>query len=1086
MAECPPRRPSYPHKLLIYTLHYTQTYVTISLGDFFMRKSISVGDLLNISNIGSFVSGNDIIKATRIPRDDIKLEDKEIYQDCTNYTFSVESQSYYDEYYEVFIKISHDHKILDINCDCMQFQSFETCKHVGAVILYNYEELFNMKEDNKTISNRIIDKFINKEEITIKKELTVNLNIVLNSNYYYRYLEPKITIGLDKLYNLNSKISTFKKVYVDNIGEEVYFGKNFTYNINKYYFNEHDKKIIDAFLELTKGVNGRFYTSSELKKFFKSIKDCSFILENYQINGIIDNFPIKSNLSKKSDVYNLKFDLDNINQVLGDFEYILYQGKLYHLKKDEQELLEELIEYGIDSLEISKDKIEDFTKGLMNVLKKEMVVDGSVDDLVITNNIKSELYFDIRGYYIECSVKFIYDNNIIDYFAKNTIVLRDMEIENKVINDILKYNFVIENNRVLLRDLDKQVEFIEHGLEELAQNYVVYTTEKFKSVNIKKKTNVSSMFSIGVDNIMSFSFDLGDISSDELVNIFKSIKNKNKYYRLKNGDILNLEDEALNELESLSDDLELSDEDIINGRGSILKYRAIYLDSLKNTKYNIINTNNLFDNLIDRFYQFKDSELSLTDLSVLRDYQITGVKWLKTIDKIGFGGILADEMGLGKTIQVIYYIKEMLQENNNYQFLIVVPTSLAYNWDHELEEFAKEINWVICLGNKDKRIKILENNNANVIITTYGTLREDEDLYKDLHFHAILIDEAQNIKNNMAGITKVVKSINADVKFALTGTPLENSILELWSIFDFIMPGYLASLAKFQAKYKIKDFDEDSQKLLTGLSKVINPFILRRKKKDVIKELPDKLINDIYIDMSDSEKKIYAAELERVQREMEEIMATEGMSKARFLILQLLTKLRQICIDPSLVYDGFNETPHKIETLLNIINEYTANNHKILIFSSFKKAIDKLGEYLAKDKIKYYRIDGSIPSKERIKMVDDFNNNDNIKIFLITLKAGGTGLNLTGADVVIHLDLWWNPQVENQATDRAHRIGQTNNVEVIHLINKGTIEEKILELQNKKRKLSDTLIDGEIRDKNILSELSEEDIRNLLSYENKE
>ena len=749
-------------------------------------------------------------------------------------------------------------------------------------------------------------------------------------------------------------------------------------------------------------------------------------------------------------------------------------------------VLEELIEYGMDSLEISKDKIEDFTKGLMNVLKKEMVVDGSVDDLVITNNIKSELYFDIRDNYIECSVKFIYDNNNIDYFAKNTIVLRDMEIENKVINDILKYNFVIENNRVLLRDLDKQVEFIEHGLEELAQNYVVYTTEKFKSVNIKKKTNVSSMFSIGLDNIMSFNFDLGDISSDELVNIFNSIKNKNKYYRLKNGDILNLEDEALKELENLANDLDLSDEDIINGRGSILKYRAIYLDSLKNTKYNIIQTDNLFDNLIDRFYEFKDSELSLNDLSVLRDYQITGVKWLKTIDKTGFGGILADEMGLGKTIQVIYYIKEMLNENEHYKFLIVVPTSLAYNWDHELVEFAKEIKRTICLGNKDKRIKILDNNNANVIITTYGLLREDEDIYKDMHFHAIIIDEAQNIKNNAAGITKVVKSMNGDVKFALTGTPLENSILELWSIFDFIMPGYLANLAKFQAKYRIKDFDEKSTKLLSGLSTIINPFILRRRKKDVVKELPEKLINDIYIDMSDEEKKIYVAELEKVQRKMEEIMATEGMSKARFLILQLLTKLRQICIDPSLVFDGINNPSHKLETLLNIINEYIANEHKILIFSSFKKAIDKVGLLLNDEKIKYYRIDGGVSSKDRIKMVDDFNALDDTKVFLITLKAGGTGLNLTSADVVIHLDLWWNPQVENQATDRAHRIGQTKNVEVIHLINKGTIEEKILDLQNKKRKLSDTLIDGELRDKNVLSELTEEDIRNLLSYENKE
>ena len=426
------------------------------------------------------------------------------------------------------------------------------------------------------------------------------------------------------------------------------------------------------------------------------------------------------------------------------------------------------------------------------------------------------------------------------------------------------------------------------------------------------------------------------------------------------------------------------------------------------------------------------------------------------------------------------------KDNENNKFLIVVPTSLAYNWDHEFDSFGSNIKRKICVGNKDKRTKILRNlNDTNVIITTYGLLREDEELYNNLNFNTMVIDEAQNIKNNMAGITKVVKKVNAETKFALTGTPLENSIFE-WSIFDFIMPGYLASLTKFQSKYKIKDFDEDSEILIKGLSKQINPFILRRKKQDVVKELPDKLINDIYIELKDEQKKLYVAELERVKEEMEKIIETEGMNKARFLILQLLTKLRQICIDPSIVYDNYKDGSNKLEQLESIVNEYIKNNHKILIFSSFKTALNIVKEKLNKAKIKTYMIDGSVPAKDRIEMVDNFNNNDDVKVFLIMLKSGGTGLNLATADVVIHLDLWWNPQAENQATDRAHRIGQKNTVEVIHLITKGTIEEKILELQNKKRILSDKLIDGEIRDKNILSELTKEDIKNLLSYENKD
>ena len=338
----------------------------------------------------------------------------------------------------------------------------------------------------------------------------------------------------------------------------------------------------------------------------------------------------------------------------------------------------------------------------------------------------------------------------------------------------------------------------------------------------------------------------------------------------------------------------------------------------------------------------------------------------------------------------------------------------------------------------------------------------------------------------MAGITKVVKKIQAETKFALTGTPLENSILELWSIFDFIMPGYLASLTKFQSKYKIKDFDEESEILIKSLSKQINPFILRRKKQDVIKELPEKLVNDIYIELKEDQKKLYIAELNRVKEEMKQIIENDGMNKARFLILQLLTKLRQICIDPKIIYENYTDGSNKLDQLEMLVNEYTKNNHKILIFSSFKTALNFVKVNLNYNKIKSYIIDGCVPAKDRMEMVDNFNNNDDVKVFLIMLKSGGTGLNLATADVVIHLDLWWNPQAENQATDRAHRIGQKNTVEVVHLITKGTFEEKILELQNKKRILSDKLIDGDIRDKNIISELTEDDIKTLLSYENRD
>ena len=1057
----------------------------------------NIEELINKTNITAFVHTSDIVAGKTYDVSKISfLNKKENYNEnsITHYWYEVDDEEK-PTYYDVMVSIENSKKIIRTACDCKNFRSTRSCKHIAAVILNNYEEMFGKMFANiPKISSSILEKFITNEESIIKKELTINLIINVTerkSNYYYYYnsidCTVKILIGDEKLYTLGNHASAFKNVYESGEGE-VYFGKSFTYNPQKYYLSSDAETILKAYYSTFDDGSYTYINTASLKKFLNKLKNIKFVINNYEIDGINEYFPVDTNLIKKNDTYELDFDLDNIETLIEkDYEYIFYKGKLYHLNAKEQELIEELKQNELDKLIISKDKLDTFNKGLLKVVRKKLKIDSSVDDIVLPSIIKAKLYFDIRNDYIISNIVFNYDDKEIDYFNKSNEILRDINFETSVLNDIGKYGFTLEKDKIVLRDIELEVEFLENGLEQLATKYEIFTTEKFKNIKIKKKTSVSSMFGIGQDNILSYNFNLGDINSSELVSIFESMKSKKKYYRLKNGDIINLEDESLQELNNLTEELELTDEEIINGKGSILKYRAIYLDSLKKTKYSIISTDNLFDNFIKNFYEYKDSNLSLEDTSILRDYQLTGVKWLYNLAKTGFGGILADEMGLGKTIQVIYYIKQMLKDNPTSKFLIVVPTSLAYNWEHEFDSFASEIKRAICIGSKEKRKHILKDlNKLNVIITTYGLLREDEEIYENLNFNTMIIDEAQNIKNNHAGITKVVKSIKAETKFALTGTPLENSILELWSIFDFIMPGYLANLTKFQSKYKIKDFDEESEILIKGLSKQINPFILRRKKSDVVKELPEKLINDIYIDLKDEQKKLYVAELNRVKEEMDKIIKEEGMNKARFLILQLLTKLRQICIEPSIVYDNYKDGSNKIEELERIVSEYIKNNHKVLIFSSFKTALNIVKEKLNNSKIKTYMIDGSVPAKTRVEMVESFNENDDIKVFLIMLKSGGTGLNLASADVVIHLDLWWNPQAENQATDRAHRIGQTHTVEVIHLITKGTIEEKILELQNKKRILSDKLIDGESRDKNIISELTKEDIEKLLSYENKE
>ena len=632
-------------------------------------------------------------------------------------------------------------------------------------------------------------------------------------------------------------------------------------------------------------------------------------------------------------------------------------------------------------------------------------------------------------------------------------------------------------------------EFLETHLLELAKKYEIYTSDKMKATKIIKENPVTSMFSIGTDNIMKYEFNYGEIDSNEILDVLEGLKGRKRYYRLKNGSLIDLtNNNGLREYEKLINDMDLTAKEVRSGSGVIPKYRAIYLDSIKKEKYHIIKTNNLFDELVQNFNAYKDLDISLNekDKKILRDYQVTGVKWLYNIYKCGLGGILADEMGLGKSIQLIYFIKQIIKEQKDAKILIVAPTSLIYNWKKEFDKFGSEIKYKVLAENRKQRKSELESlEETQVCITTYGLLRKDKEIYEKISFELIALDEAQYIKNNSAQMTKTVKSLNAKVKIALTGTPLENSVLELWSIFDFIMPGYLANNLKFQRKYNIKDVEKEDLEILNSLNMQIKPFILRRKKKDVVKELPDKIENNIMIELNQEQKKLYIAQLEKTKKEMTEIVASEGFKKGSFKILQLLTRLRQVCIDPNLIFENYQGVSSKIENLIQITKGIIENGHKILLFTSFKTALDIVNREFTNQGISTYAIDGSVSSKKRMELVEKFNQ-DNTNAFLITLKAGGTGLNLTSADVVIHLDLWWNPQVENQATDRAHRIGQTKTVEVIKLICKGTIEERIMELQKKKKILSDALIEGKDRDSNILSKLTEKDIKNLLAIDNEE
>ena len=380
-------------------------------------------------------------------------------------------------------------------------------------------------------------------------------------------------------------------------------------------------------------------------------------------------------------------------------------------------------------------------------------------------------------------------------------------------------------------------------------------------------------------------------------------------------------------------------------------------------------------------------------------------------------------------------------------------------------------------GSKEKREKLLKNyKDYDVILTTYGTYKNDMDNYKNLKFDYLIIDEAQNIKNPDSVITHAIKNINAKSKFALTGTPIENSLAELWSIFDFIMPGYLFSYKKFKTEYETPIVRENDARAMKKLKMLIEPFVLRRTKKQVLTELPEKTITVLNNQMKDEQEKIYLTYLAQAKQEVAETIQMNGIERSHIQVLAALTRLRQICCHPSLFIKDYKDGSSKLDQCMEIINDAVESGHKILLFSGYTSMFDLIEKEFEKNNIKYFKLTGATKVDERIKMVDEFNENKDIKVFLISLKAGGTGLNLTGADMVIHYDPWWNASAENQATDRAYRIGQKNNVQVYKLITKNSIEEKIYELQQKKSQLIDNMLDTKT---SFISKLSKEDIMKL-------
>ena len=670
-------------------------------------------------------------------------------------------------------------------------------------------------------------------------------------------------------------------------------------------------------------------------------------------------------------------------------------------------------------------------------------------------------------------IKAYFDYEKDNVYEKTRYFKNEQEIDARDIKNFYEVSQVKHYQEILssygffdhvLSDGGQVWDFLNSTLENLQKVAEIYfskdldsrKTSSFTSPNITIKKD-GSMLEVLVD---------GSIYSDEeLKTILIGLKRKKKFVKI--GDnFINLMSDDTKEFYSLAKDLDLISENSLHSKKELPLYYAFKAYGKDNS---FLSMDSYLDDVFNELKNFSDSNIEIPKINgELRSYQVDGVKWLNVLYKYSLGGILADDMGLGKTIETIAFINSIKQDK---PILIVSPKSLVFNWVSEFNKFASDIPVYAIIGTVEERKKIIKkikNDKFGVYFISYDSLRNEFENLTDITFDMCILDEAQFIKNMHAKKTGAVKQINALHTIALTGTPIENNIYDLWSIFDFLMPHYLLDYEDFKDSY------EHNEEYYEIVRDKVAPFILRRKKEDVLKDLPEKYEVIITTEMSQEQRKLYDAF--RLQAK-EQLKSSDGGSKI-MEVLSIITRLRQICVDPSTFVDNFTGESGKITALKDIIKDKMQEGHRFLIFSQFVSALNIVKDEIEKMGIKYYMITGDTSAKERLRICNDFNKDEDYKIVLISLKAGGTGLNLVGADVVIHLDPWWNYSAESQASDRAHRIGQTRTVEVIKLIAENSIEEKVVNLQNEKKELVDKVISD--NDSSIKS-LSIKDLKSILS-----
>ncbi len=1008
-------------------------------------------------------------------------------------------------YYVTKVSFNEDGNIQTLGCNCPYFQQYtDPCKHVAALLFAiegNKIDTFVQKSltQSQQITSDLIDYFTQSEQVKDRPELKVQFQLTIEAPTFMlrsAKLSLQMKVGVERLYVVKNIKELLNKI--EN-GYSHTFTSKFTLDLTQYKFKDEDYQVILLLQDIAHNEQiqkREFYYPSFSQdrsvtipplvnqRFLQLLAQCEdVVLGNEEVSFTIieDEFPGAFSIVKKGRNYQFGYSLNpNALVPIPQTSYFYWDHRFYHLNNEQSKTLVviyDMLAQVNGNLILTRSDLEKLSGSVLPILKnyQKLEIDNTITEEFVEHPLDASVYLDIEGDRMLAKLIFAYGEREIIPFSNQVkkedekIVVRDMEKETKILTLIEEVPFFFNGSQLFIEGEEAFFSFLYEHLPMLTNYANIFMTTAVKKLFIEVDTAPKINIEYSDANLLEIGFETGDIDKEELNKVFQSLIEKKKYHKMQSGALLSLQSERWREIENLIELNSLKSRDFIDGKVELPAHTAFQIEDLFSSKQEKVKKSKAFKKLIQSISnpEVIDEEVPSSVAAILRDYQERGFYWFATLARYGFGGVLADDMGLGKTLQTITFIlSERLKDRKRPPFLVVAPASLIYNWEKEFEKFAPELQVTIIDGPKvEREEKLLQLEKNDVFITSYPLLRRDFQLFEQICFSGLILDEAQAIKNSASLTYKAVKTIKAANKFALSGTPIENKLDELYSLFSVVMPGFFKSQ---------KAFSTLSEELIR---KRIMPFILRRKKEEVLKELPEKIETTRHTELTKEQRELYLAYLQRIQQEAMSQLNSEGFDKSRIKILAGLTRLRQLCCHPALFLENYQGESGKLNELLELLDELQQNQRRVLIFSQFTSMLGLIRENLAEKGIVCFYLDGNTPVKERLKMVDEFNEGTET-VFLISLKAGGTGLNLTGADTVILFDLWWNPAVEQQAADRAHRIGQKNVVQVVKLVTKGTIEEKIMALQEKKKALFDKVIQS---GEGSLSSLTEEDIREILS-----